>query len=151
MPAAAVVEAIASTRVDSPVFVTVGEPAAGLEGWRFSHAQAKAALPLAERHGPVVRFLDVALEAAILRDELIATSLRRRYLEPLATGRDGGELARATLRAYFAAERNVSSTAAALGVDRRTVRNRLAAIEDLLGGPLNGSAADLEIALRLDA
>jgi hypothetical protein len=151
MPAAAVVEAIASTRTDSPVFVTVGEPAAGLEGWRFSHAQAKAALPLAERHGPVVRFLDVALEAAILRDELIATSLRRRYLEPLATSRDGGELARATLRAYFAAERNVSSTAAALDVDRRTVRNRLAAIEDLLGGPLNGSAADLEIALRLDA
>jgi hypothetical protein len=141
----------AATPTDSPVFVTVGEPAAGLEGWRFSHAQAKAALPLAERHGPVVRFLDVALEAAILRDELIATSLRRRYLEPLAGGRDGGELARATLRAYFAAERNVSSTAAALGVDRRTVRNRLAAIEDLLGGPLNGSAADLEIALRLDA
>jgi DNA-binding PucR family transcriptional regulator len=53
------------------------------------------------------------------------------------------------LRAYFEAGRNVSATAAAPGVDRRTVRNRLAAIEELLGGPLNGSAADMEIALRL--
>jgi hypothetical protein len=132
------------------VVLTVGEPGEGLEGWRFSHAQAKAALPIADRGGrPVVRFVDVALEAAVVRDELIAISLRRRYLEPLESMRDGGELARRTLRAYFAAERNVSATAAALGVDRRTVRNRLAAIEELLGRPLNGSAADMEIALRL--
>jgi hypothetical protein len=132
------------------VVLTVGEPGDGLEGWRFSHAQAKAALPIADRCGrPVVRFLDVAVEAAIVRDELIATSLRRRYLRPLESARDGGELARQTLRAYFAAERNVSATAAALGVDRRTVRNRLATIEEQLGRPLNGSAADMEIALRL--
>jgi hypothetical protein len=132
------------------VVLTVGEPAEGLEGWRFTHAQAKAALPIADRGGrPVVRFVDVALEAAIVRDELIAMSLRRRYLEPLESARDGGELARRTLRTYFEAERNVSATAAALGVDRRTVRNRLAAIEELLGRPLNGSAADMEIALRL--
>jgi hypothetical protein len=149
----AAAEALATLRgiaADGRVLVAVGEPAVGLEGWRFSHAQAKAALPLVERHGPVVRFRDVALEAAVLRDELIATSLRRRYLEPLEAARDGGVLARRTLRAYFAAERNVSSTAATLGVDRRTVRNRLAAVEEALGGPLNGSAADLEIALRLD-
>lgn len=132
------------------VVITVGEPGAGLEGWRFSHAQAKAALPIADRGGcPVVRFVDVAVEAAIVRDELSALSLRRRYLEPLESARDGGELARRTLRAYFAAERNVSATAAALGVDRRTVRNRLTTIEGLLGRPLNGSAVDMEVALRL--
>ena len=92
------------------VAITVGEPADGLEGWRFSHAQAKAAMPMAERRGaPVVRFIDVAVEAAIVRDEVIATSLRRRYLRPLETARDGGAAARETLRAYFAAERNVSA------------------------------------------
>jgi hypothetical protein len=132
------------------VTLTVGEPAEGLEGWRFTHAQAKAALPIADRGGQaVVRFVDVAVEAAIVRDELIAMSLRRRYLEPLESARDGGALARRTLRTYFATERNVSATAAALGVDRRTVRNRLAAVEEQLGRPLNGSAADMEIALRL--
>jgi hypothetical protein len=143
-------EALAG-EVPEGVFVTVGEPGEGLAGWRFSHQQAKAALPIAERRGePLVRYADVALLAAIARDDLIATSLRQLYLTPLERARDGGKVARETLRAYFEAERNVSSTAAALGVDRRTVRNRLGAIEDLLGRPLKGAEADLEIALRLD-
>jgi PucR C-terminal helix-turn-helix domain/GGDEF-like domain len=133
------------------VFVTLGEPGEGLAGWRFSHLQAKAALAIAERgREPVLRYADVAVVASILRDDLVADSLRRIYLEPLAQSRDNGKVARQTLRAYFEAERNVSSTAAALGVDRRTVRNRLRSIEGLLGRPLRGSLADLEIALRLD-
>lgn len=133
------------------VFVTVGEAGEGLPGWRFSHLQAKAALAIAERrHEPVLRYADVAVVASILRDDLVATSLRQLYLEPLARTRDNGKVARETLRAYFAAERNISSTAAALGVDRRTVRNRLRAIEAQLGRPLTGSLADLEIALRLE-
>jgi len=146
-------EAMRVLRETAPkgAFVTVGEPAEGLAGWRFSHLQAKAALAIAERRRePVVRYADVAVVASILRDDLVADSLRRLYLEPLAQTRDNGKVARETLRAYFEAERNISSTAAALGVDRRTVRNRLGAIEDLLGRPLRGSMADLEIALRLD-
>jgi hypothetical protein len=145
-------EAMRVLRETAPkgAFVTVGEPAEGLAGWRFSHLQAKAALAIAERRRePVVRYADVAVVASILRDDLVADSLRRLYLEPLAQTRDNGKVARETLRAYFEAERNISSTAAALGVDRRTVRNRLGAIEDLLGRPLRGSMADLEIALRL--
>jgi DNA-binding PucR family transcriptional regulator len=55
-----------------------------------------------------------------------------------------------TLRAYFAAERNISSTAATLGVDRRTVTNRIRAIEDLFGRPLKDCATELETALQLD-
>jgi sugar diacid utilization regulator len=133
------------------VFVTVGEPGEGLAGWRFSHRQAKAALPIAERRGQaVLRYADVALLASILRDDLVATSLHQLYLEPLERARDGGEVGRKTLRAYFAAERNISSTAAALGVDRRTVTNRIRAIEDLFGRPLKDFATELETALRLD-
>jgi DNA-binding PucR family transcriptional regulator len=133
------------------VVVTLGEPAEGLAGWRFSHLQAKAALAVAERRGEtVVRYADAAIEAAALRDDLLDRSLRQLYLEPLERMRDGGKVARETLRAYFKAERNISSTAAALGVDRRTVRNRIRAIEELIGRPLNVIAADLEIALRSD-
>jgi hypothetical protein len=132
------------------VVVTVGEAGEGLAGWRLSHRQAKAALPIAERRGePVLRYGDVALLAAILRDDLLATSLHQLYLEPLEAGRDGGRLARETLRAYFAAERNVSSTAAALGVDRRTVSNRIRAVEELFGRPLKDFATELETALQL--
>jgi hypothetical protein len=133
------------------VLVTVGEPGEGLSGWRLSHRQAKAALPIAERKGQaVLRYADVVLQASILRDDLATISLRRLYLEPLEKARDGGEMGRETLRAYFAAERNVSSTAAALGVDRRTVTNRLRAIEDLFGRPIKDVATELETALRLD-
>ncbi len=133
------------------VFVTVGEPGEGLSGWRLSHRQAKAALPIAERRGQaILRYADVALLASILRDDLATTSLHQLYLEPLERARDGGKVARETLRAYFAAERNVSSTAAVLGVDRRTVTNRIRAIEDLFGRPLKDFATELETALRLD-
>lgn len=133
------------------VFVTVGEPGEGLSGWRLSHRQAKAALPIAERRGQsILRYADVALLASILRDDLVATSLHQLYLEPLERARDGGKVARETLRAYFAAERNISSTAAVLGVDRRTVTNRIRAIEDLFGRPLKDFATELETALRLD-
>jgi DNA-binding PucR family transcriptional regulator len=132
------------------VLVTVGEPAEGPSGWRFSHRQAKAALPIAERRGQaVLRYSDVALLASIIRDDLVATSLQRLYLEPLESARDGGKVALETLRAYFAADRNISSTAAALGVDRRTVTNRIRAIEGLFGRPLKDCATELETALRL--
>jgi DNA-binding PucR family transcriptional regulator len=150
---------LASTRVaaalaelgPADLTVTIGEPAEGLCGWRFSHRQAKAALPLARRRGPgTVRYADVALEAAVLRDELAATSLRRLYLEPLESMKDGPRV-RETLRAYLAAERNVSSTAAALGLDRRTVANRVRAVEELFGRRLNDFAAELDTALRLPA
>jgi DNA-binding PucR family transcriptional regulator len=133
------------------VFVTVGEPGEGLAGWRLSHRQAKAAMPIAERRGQaVLSYADVAVLASIARDDLLAASLRQLYLAPLETARDGGKVARETLRAYFTAERNISSTAAALGVDRRTVSNRIRAIEELLGRTLKSSATDLETALRLD-
>ncbi len=132
------------------VFVAVGEPGEGLSGWRFSHRQAKAALPIAERRKQrIVRYADVAVLTSILNDDIGTISLRQLYLEPLERGRDGGKVARETLRAYFATERNISSTAAALGVDRRTVTNRIRAIEELFGRPLSDFATDLETALRL--
>jgi DNA-binding PucR family transcriptional regulator len=87
--------------------------------------------------------------ASVLRDDLGTTSLRQIYLEPLERARDGGKVGRETLRAYFATERNISSTAAALGVDRGTVTNRIRAIEEIFGRPLNDFATDLETALRL--
>jgi PucR C-terminal helix-turn-helix domain/GGDEF-like domain len=133
------------------VCATVGEPGEGLAGWRLSHRQAKAALPIAERRGQaVLRYADVVLQTSILRDDLVATSLHQLYLAPLERASDGGEVGRETLRAYFAAERNISSTAAALGVDRRTVTNRIRAIEDLFGRPLKDFATELETALSLD-
>lgn len=133
------------------VFVAVGEPAQGLLGWRLTHRQAAAALPIALRsHKPYIRYADVPVLASIHQDDLLAASLRELYLAPLEEGREEGKMARETLRAYFAADRNVSSAAAALEVDRHTVTSRLRTIEERLGAPLSSCAFDLEAALQLE-
>jgi hypothetical protein len=129
-----------------------GEPGQGLGGWRLSHRQAAAALPVAQRAtNTFVHYAEVALLAAVLQDDVLATSLRQAYLAPLAQERDGGAAAKDTLRAYFAAAGNVSSAAAALGVNRATVRSRISAIEERLERPLDSSTAEIDVALRLDA
>lgn len=132
--------------------LAIGEPSHDLAGWRLTHRQAQAALPIALRSPKrVVRYADVALLASIIGDDLLATSLRELYLTPLSGERDGGTVLRETLRAYFAAERNVSSAASALGVTRRTVANRLRMAEERIGRPLGSAAMELDAALRLDA
>ncbi|HSS33134.1 MAG TPA: helix-turn-helix domain-containing protein [Solirubrobacterales bacterium] len=131
--------------------LAVGEPAKGAAGWRLSHRQARMAYPLSRpRQTPVVRYGEVALAASILQDDLLSRSLRQMYLDPLGEDRDGGRCLRATLRAYFTAERNVSSTAAALTVSRQTVRKRLERVEALLGRDIRNCASELEAALRLE-
>ena len=129
--------------------VGCGEPGYGLLGWRLSHRQAAAALavPLSE---PVVRYGSVALLAAALRNELLQSLLRNRFLAPLEASSDGGTVAKQTLRAYFAAAGNTTSAAAALGVDRSTVRSRLNAIEDRLHCSIDTASPELQVALRLD-
>jgi hypothetical protein len=130
--------------------LAVGEPGQELSGWRLSHRQARAALPFADRDtGHFVRYSEVALLTSVLRDDLLVTSLRAMYLKPLEAERDGGELLRETLRAYFAAGRNAASTAAALSVSRQTITNRLRTVESKLAQPITACAAELEVALRL--
>ncbi len=132
--------------------VALGEPAQGSVGWRLTHRQSSAALSIALRGArSPVRYADVALLASMLNDDLLVTSLREQYLAPLERERDDGKLMLKTLRAYFAANRNVSSAAAALGVTRRTVSNRLRKIEERLGRSLLSVAAEVEAALRLRA
>ncbi len=139
----------ASTSWPTQATLAVGESGEGLSGWRLTHHQARAALPIALRSPePFIRYADVALLASVLQDELLATSLRELYLAPLETGRDNGKAFRQTLRAYFAADRNVSSAAVILGVSRRTVANRLRSIETRLGRPLSIAGAEMEMALR---
>jgi hypothetical protein len=41
--------------------LSLGEPACGVEGWRFSHRQAAAALTVALKRGGAVRYADVCL------------------------------------------------------------------------------------------
>jgi hypothetical protein len=139
-----------AVQTDSAV-IAFGEPAHGLSGWRLTHRQAASALPVARRSPQQVsRYSEVSLIASALHDELLSRTLRQLFLEPLGLERDEGRVAKRTLRAYFDSSRNVSSTAAALGVTRRTVSNRLAAIEKRVGRPLSRFSAEIETAIRLE-
>jgi hypothetical protein len=130
--------------------VSIGEPGKSLAGWRLTHRQAAVALLVAQRRGGgAIRYGDVALLAAVLQDDLLASSLRRLYLEPLEGERDGGAALRETLRAYFAAQRNVTSAAAALALDRNTIARRLRRVDRLVGRSVVGPAASMEAALSL--
>lgn len=129
--------------------IAIGEPGEDLGGWRLTHRQAKAALPVADRGDGLVRYSEVALLTAVLRDDVLMSSLRTMYLDPLKNDRDAGAVLRETLSAYFATDRNAASTAAVLGVSRQTITNRLRTAEVHLARPISECATELEIALRL--
>jgi hypothetical protein len=130
--------------------LALGEPAEGIAGWRLSHRQARAAMPIARGAASgAVCYGDVALLASTMQDDLLAASLRQLYVAPLAAGGDDGATMRETLHAYFAAGRNASSAAASLGVSRQTVSIRLRSAEGRIGRPLDRCGAELETALRL--
>jgi len=136
----------------SRAVLALGEPGEGLAGWRLSHRQAAAAAPLALRSGEgLIRYRDVAILASALRDELLASTLRCHYLDPLCAERDEGVMAKETLRAYFAANRNVASAAAALGVSRQAAAKRLRGVEARLERSLGSCAQQLEVALQLES
>ncbi|HET7485865.1 MAG TPA: helix-turn-helix domain-containing protein [Solirubrobacterales bacterium] len=149
---AAQAETLASRELPEGLTLAIGEPGEGIGGWRQSHRQARAALTVALRSGErVVRYAGVALLASALQDELLQAALRELYLAPLEAERDGGEALRRTLRAYFAAGRNVSSAAAAIGLSRQTIKNRLQVIEERVGASLGARGAELELALALES
>lgn len=141
--------ALASTWPEE-LCLALGEPAHGLAGWRLTHRQAQAILPVARQtEAGSLQYADAALVAAVLQDDLLSGSLRERYLSPLESERDGGATMRATLRAFFSSDRNASSAAALLGVGRHTVTNRLRMAEEKIGRSLASSGAEIEAALRL--
>ena len=144
-------ERLKSARWPAGMKLAVGELRNGPDGWRWTHHEAQAALTVARRKQQgFTRCADVVLEAALLRDDVLARTLRDVYLSPLDDLRIGGAAARETLRAYFTTGRNVSKAADRLAVDRRTVWHRLDKIAAGLGWQLAVRSTELEVALRLE-
>jgi len=132
------------------VVVALGEPTRGLAGWRLTHRQAKAVLPIARHSGEkATRYTDVGLLAAVSRDEVLVDSLEQLYLTPLFCGGKQDRALMETLNAYLTTGRNITSAAARLKINRETVRNRLRLAEEKLGQPLDKCAVEVELALRL--
>ncbi len=131
--------------------IGMGEPKSGRGGWCLTHEQARSAVWVARaKSAPVVEYTEAGLLASVGRDPVLTASLQERFLLPLAGARDGGQVLRTTLRSYFQADRNSSAAAAALGVSRQTVANRLQSVERHIGVPLSECADTLLAALTLE-
>lgn len=145
------VERYLSAGVLGEVSLACGEPRHGVDGWRLTHHEAQAAREvMLRRPQKFSRASEVTLLAAVLRDALLAASLRETYLAPLDVHGDSGSVLRETLRAYFATGFNAATAAAALGVDRHTVQRRLRKVEEALGRLLHTCHAEVEVALSLE-
>jgi PucR C-terminal helix-turn-helix domain len=145
------VERYLATGALGDVTLAVGEPHFGLEGWRLTNYEARAAQQvMLHRPQAFIQASEVVLLAAVLRDELLAKSLRETYLAPLDEHGDSGLGLRETLRAYFDAGFNAATAAAALEVDRHTVQRRLRKVEEALGRLLHSCHAEIEVALVLE-
>jgi hypothetical protein len=133
------------------ISVAVGEPRHGVEGWRLTHHEARAAQQVMMRRPQrLTRASEVVLLAAVLRDEMLGQSLQETYLAPLDERPDTGAVLRETLRAYFDAGFNAATAAAALQVDRHTVQRRLRKVEKALGRLLHTCHAEIEVALLIE-
>ena len=140
-----------STNGHMGLTLAIGELGRGIDGWRLTHHQARAALGVALRKPErVALYADGRLLAAALQNDTLAMSLKQKYLTPLGSQRDGGATLRHTLRAYIDAECIATSAASPLKVGRHTVESRVRTVETLLGCPLRACLTELDVALRLE-
>jgi hypothetical protein len=144
--------AIRGFRPPAGTRLALGLEASGEAGFRATNRQALRARLLAPEPGAaVVRYEDVAVEALAGENQEDARAFVARELEGIDDDSPASQKIRETLLAYFAAEHNAASAAAALGIHQQTVANRLRAAEDRLGRPVGARRVELEMALRLRA
>lgn len=131
-------------------YLSIGEVAAGVEGFRLSHRQAWQAYRVNRiRPRDLLRYEEVALEALVLRDRQAMRDFVARELRGLDEAEARTELLRETLTAYFRAGQNAAAAANAIHVHERTVAYRLRSIEQRLGVSINARRDEIAVALRL--
>ncbi|MEV7976716.1 helix-turn-helix domain-containing protein [Streptomyces sp. NPDC086519] len=139
------------------VLVAVGRRQSGLEGFRTTHAEARAAVRVAELNataiggGQVVDFHDVRLVALLTADSADALSFMRDELGELGGSGETPRVLRETLRAYLGSNSRPQDTARTLFVAKNTVIYRVKRAEEMLGHDIRARQLELGVALRLAA
>lgn len=126
------------------------EPAAGIAGFAASHHQAletRTTAAAIDQHA--VRFADVRLLIALLRDGDLAKEFIERELGELDDPTERMRELRETLRAYLENGQSVSATAAVRRRDRKTIERQLRSAELLIHHRVSHRCDALLVALRL--
>ncbi len=127
---------------DTHLRVAVGRPAAGVEGFRSSHEEARRARRVARLLRPsaaVPRYEDVAVADLLTRDPDVARDVVRAALGPLAVDDDSSRRLIATLRVFLQEGQSFSRAARRLGIHENTVAYRVKRVLELTGQQDAGS------------
>ena len=134
------------------VFVVVGEPGSGVDGFRQSHGEAKAVerlIRLRARQMPcTVAHEDVSLEVLLLADPDAAEQFVSRLLGPLALSEFRMSELRSTLRRYLDMDHSLAKVAAVEHISKNTVTYRINKALDVCGYS-GETTTDLRAALRI--
>ena len=137
---------------DPTARVAVGEPGAGVAGFRQTHQQALRARDVANLARPgtrVTAFGEVGPVALLLPDLEATRSWVWSVLGQLAADDEHETRLRDTLRVFLAAGSSFAATAERLILHRNTVQYRVRKAEEAIGHPIQDHRADVELALRV--
>lgn len=130
--------------------IAFGEPAEGIVGFATSHRQALEAWAIAvATNEPAVRFADLRVLVAMLRDSDLARGFIEHELGELDRSNERMVELRETLRTYLEHSQSVSATAVLRRRDRKTIERQLRSAEQLIRHPVSDRSDEVLIALRV--
>jgi DNA-binding PucR family transcriptional regulator len=141
--------ALLRSGLDDGMRLALGSEMRGLDGFRHSHARARAAQRMATEFGglpPVVGYEAVRWMAVIDRDR---AAVRDFVVEILGDFASASEDLHRSLLTYLERGCNLADAASRLGVHRNTLMRQIARAQDLLALDLDAGRIEVALALRL--
>jgi DNA-binding PucR family transcriptional regulator len=137
---------------DDTAWVAIGDPAAGLDGFRLTHRQARQAQVVAMAADPrqrarVTESARAGLVALMCADLDAVRAWIAQTLGPLGADTDGTARLRETVRAFLSSGGSYTAAAQELLLHKNTVQYRIRKAEELRGRPLADGRLDVEVAL----
>jgi DNA-binding PucR family transcriptional regulator len=131
--------------------IALGEPAAGLAGFRASHEEARRARAVTETSGEdpplVTSYTTVGLTALLAQNVDALRTWVGRTLGELARDDPASARMRETVRIFLETGGSFTDAAARLHLHKNTVHYRVRKAEEVRGRPLRENRVDVEVAL----
>jgi DNA-binding PucR family transcriptional regulator len=150
IPAASVDAAAVRSKLTASVRAAIGDPAAGLAGFRSTHQQARQAQALAVAAGepqPLLASAELGPLALVATEVDGVRGWVQKVLGDLAADDENCARLRETEWAYLSSGSSLNTAAAELHVHKNTVQYRVGKAEEIRGRPLEDGRIDVEVAL----
>jgi DNA-binding PucR family transcriptional regulator len=143
----------ASAPDDEAVWVAIGDPAVGVDGFRLTHRQARQAQGVAlaadpARRARLTEWAKVGAIALMCADREALAAWVHDTLGELANDDEGMGRLRETLSIFLTTGGSFTASAQQLLLHKNTVQYRVRKAEDAIGRPLQARRLDVELALQ---